>query len=320
MANRRMVKQGETGRINPETNGGIDETIPDFDDKKESISATIDEIPALIEAARKEAAAPAANTFEVSNVKIEERKEPPPVAVTMSIGPAENGTLPVKLNPPVLIGERRKNVFERIKAVMEEVQYIQRRAPEGGVRYATINYSDVLSKIRPSMLRHGLELLPGRIERVQNTPVKTKSGDALLTEITQWFRAQAIDCDTDYYEFMVVGSGQDSQDKGAAKAGTMAQKQALLKLFLLEVGDELEDDYLRSRQELPPVGGAEVISAALYAHLQTLCREAQVTESTVATAYGVQDMRDLSLSDYNAALARLEARKANIGNRAPAPQ
>lgn len=292
MANRKLVKQGESSRI-PE--------IP------EEVVAESDElIPEFYESEKGEVTP--VRAAEPVKAKVEEVKSDP--------------------NPPMKIvsGEEPKKlpIVARIKAVMEDVQYLQRREATGGVRFNTIAFTDVVAKLRPSMLRHGVVLLPGPVTKLKTFPVQTKSGAALYTEIIQEFQLAVVGDNPDRFEgyrFSAVGSGQDTSDKGAAKASTAAYKQALLKLFMLEIGDENEETYMGNKMEqLPPAGGAQMIGRGELGILQMLCEESALPESVVAEAYGVKELKDMVQSDYEAAKARLEARKANRGPSRNVPQ
>lgn len=124
------------------------------------------------------------------------------------------------------------NIFQRMHAVMQEIDYIQKEKKQG-MRYSIVSHDAVTAKVRPLMVKHGIVYYPTNmlIEQVGNR-----------TQLTCDVVFQNID---DIHDRMVVASagyGIDDQDKGPGKGISYAVKYALLKGLGLESGDDPDED------------------------------------------------------------------------------
>jgi hypothetical protein len=121
-----------------------------------------------------------------------------------------------------------KNIYQRIAAVMAEVDYIQKEKKQG-MRYSIVSHDAVTAKVRPILLKHGVVYWPESLlrEQVGNT-----------TMVNLSVRFQNIDNPDDFLAVETCGYGVDDQDKGPGKAMSYAVKYALLKCLGLETGDD----------------------------------------------------------------------------------
>ena len=98
--------------------------------------------------------------------------------------------------------------------------------------YAFISYEQVAAVIRTHMADVGLSLSVGTSHRE-----KTPKGVTLLTEAT------FTDNETGAMRLVRwYGEGDDTQDKGTAKALTSAVKYGLMRMFLLSTQDDVDSD------------------------------------------------------------------------------
>lgn len=140
-------------------------------------------------------------------------------------------------------------LLEAMKAVMEEVKYIQK---DGTVSYGKTNYKFVsaaglISKIRPVMLEHGLLLMPSSGGSPPQQDV-VKSINKYKEEVTTHYVLIEMTYTLSHisgavwpHKIKIPASGCDTGDKATYKALTGAIKYALLNLFLLETGDDPEN-------------------------------------------------------------------------------
>jgi hypothetical protein len=132
-----------------------------------------------------------------------------------------------------------------LHAVMQDVSYVQRTGQNKFHNYRYAGEADLLEKLRPALLRHGLLLIPSAQEaspadqhgnvtvRVEYTLVH-KDGDVWPDKIG------AVGCGNDRSKDGKIG------DKGVYKALTGANKYLLFKLFQIETGDDPEKDDART--------------------------------------------------------------------------
>lgn len=142
-----------------------------------------------------------------------------------------------------------ENITKAILAVMEDVKGIEKTLDVG---YGNSSYKGVSDKVvkevlRPSMINHGLIVVPVDIdessevyqwEETYNNNTKRKQ--QVFTKVTTKYKL--LHTSGESIEFSGYGQGVDTQDKGAGKASTYALKYALLYLFLIPTGKILDSD------------------------------------------------------------------------------
>ena len=142
-----------------------------------------------------------------------------------------------------------KNIFQRISAVMQDVQYLAKddQIEFGKTKYRAISEEKVTTTIRNSLITHGIVIVPVKQEH---------SKDGVLTTVDVTYRIQNIENENDYIEAVSSGTGVDTQDKGVGKAMTYAYKYLLLRTFAIPTGEdpekessaELDDRFSRERK------------------------------------------------------------------------
>lgn len=127
-----------------------------------------------------------------------------------------------------------KNIYQRINAVMAEVDYIQKdQNKKVANQYKFVSHDQVTSILHPQFVKHGIAVLP---------TIKERKQDGNRTEILLEVKFVNIDNPTDYFVVDSLGYGIDPADKGPGKACSYAYKYALLKTFALETGDDPDQD------------------------------------------------------------------------------
>lgn len=126
----------------------------------------------------------------------------------------------------------KRNLHQRLHAVMGEVDYIQKEK-KAGMQYRIVSHDAVTAAVRPVLVKHGVIYYPVHMDRSQ---------DGNRTEITLTVRFANIDEPSDHIDVLTAGYGIDPQDKGPGKAISYAVKYALLKALGLETGDDPDQD------------------------------------------------------------------------------
>lgn len=127
-----------------------------------------------------------------------------------------------------------RNIYQRIHAVMQKVDYIQKTKPkDGGMKYSSVSHDSVTAAIRPHLVEEGVIYYP------QNLVYKQ---DGNRTEVTMDLHFICADKPEDKLVVPSFGFGIDNQDKGPGKAVSYAVKYALLKTFGLETGDDPDNE------------------------------------------------------------------------------
>ena len=125
-----------------------------------------------------------------------------------------------------------RNIFQRLHAVMGEVDYVQKEK-KAGMRYSIVSHDAVTAKVRPLLHKHGIIYFIDSLEYQQD-------GNRTQCKIVVTFAN--IDDQNDTLSAESFGYGVDDQDKGPGKAMSYAIKYALLKTLGLETGDDPDND------------------------------------------------------------------------------
>jgi len=134
-----------------------------------------------------------------------------------------------------------KNVYQRILAVMSELDYIQKGTKMLNNQYRYVSHDQVTASIHPLLVKHGIAVIP-------TVNKYTQEGNRTTVEIDVFF----VNADNPQDQFSVksIGFGVDPSDKGPGKAISYAFKLACLKTFCLETGEDSDHDQ-KSRYEAP---------------------------------------------------------------------
>lgn len=129
--------------------------------------------------------------------------------------------------------EKKKNIFQRVLAVMAELDYIQKGKKTVNNQYRFASHDQVTAAVHPLLVKHGIVVWPS---------VESYKQDNNRTELALLVQMVNADEPTDSYTMRFLGYGVDPGDKGPGKAVSYAYKYALLKAFNLETGEDSDND------------------------------------------------------------------------------
>lgn len=123
------------------------------------------------------------------------------------------------------------NLHQKINAIMADVTYIYKDGQISfeNTKYRAVTEEQVLSIIRPHLIKHHIVIYPVSLDM---------SREGQITSAVMSFKVVNADDPEDYIIIWSAGQGSDTQDKGAGKSITYAEKYALLKMFLVPTGDD----------------------------------------------------------------------------------
>ena len=123
-------------------------------------------------------------------------------------------------------------LFAKMVRVMDSMKRIPKRGHNSHFNYDFVTDGDVLDAVRAAMVEQGIALF------VSFSEAERRDGKITVGKFTLTF----ADSETGQtHDVQWIGEGQDTQDKGAAKAATSAVKYALLKTFMISTGDAADD-------------------------------------------------------------------------------
>ncbi|WP_462385214.1 ERF family protein [Intestinibacillus massiliensis] len=123
------------------------------------------------------------------------------------------------------------NVYQRIAAVMQDVQYLAKddQVSFGQTKYKAISEEKVTRTVRESLVKNGLVVIP--VSQVHH-----REGSLSTVDVT--YRIQNAEDPEDYVLAVSSGTGADTQDKGVGKAMTYAYKYLFLRTFAIPTGED----------------------------------------------------------------------------------
>ena len=142
---------------------------------------------------------------------------------------------PAWVRPPGWI--HHDNLWEAVRAVMSEVSFIQKEKVQS-LNYKVASQEAFVHALRPAMMKHGLVLLPAKMDISHHEQYPSRSGGTtnLIRIVAGW---KLIHTKTgESYEFNTLGEAADSSDKASNKAMTAANKYAVRLAFLIETGED----------------------------------------------------------------------------------
>lgn len=178
------------------------------------------------------------------------------------------------------------NIYEKIAAIMEDVQYLAKddHVSFGSTSYKALSEEKVTSIMRAELLKYNLVVFP-----VSQATNRTGS----ITHVDVVYRMVNVEAPEEFIEIASCGDGADSQDKGSGKAMTYAFKYMWLRTFALPTG---EDPDKISTEELEYKAKAQ----------ETLCERCQSPITSVRKRNGevwnAADIVTYSKKRFNAQL------------------
>ena len=136
------------------------------------------------------------------------------------------------------------NIYQKLNAVMAEVDYIQKEK-KSGMQYNIVSHDAVTALVRPHLQKIGVVYHPTSLRVLQ---------DGNRTQVELTVRFANMDNPADFIDVPSLGYGVDTSDKGPGKAISYAVKYALLKTLGLETGDDADNDQTSQHQPAPKAG------------------------------------------------------------------
>ena len=142
------------------------------------------------------------------------------------------------------------NIYQRIQQVMQEVAYV--RKDKQVENYMAVTHDMVTAMVRPHFVQAGIVISPRAISGAMvDTGRKSKSGNPAM-RYEGHFEVDFVNVDEpgDRITITLDAHADDYGDKAPGKALSYAVKYAILKVLMLETG---ENDEGRVAPEPPPL-------------------------------------------------------------------
>jgi len=154
-----------------------------------------------------------------------------------------------------------QDIHTAILAVMRQVGYVQKESA-AGLNYTFASERALIEALRPAMIEAGITMYVGATDELREGEVLTKKGSVaqyarvLLSVVFTHAPSQT------HVRVQVPGGAMDWGDKAISKALTMAYKYALRQTFVIETGDDADEDVLPELEETGWWAGREAAAGA----------------------------------------------------------
>lgn len=191
------------------------------------------------------------------------------------------------------------NIYEKINAIMAEVDYLQK---DDHVKFKTTDYKalseeKVTSIMHKKFVEHKLMVFP-----VDQKWVRV--GD--ITHVDVRYRIVNVENPDEFIEVVSCGDGADTQDKGSGKAMTYAFKYMWLRTFAIPTGedpDKMSNEEIEANQkkvaaaqtaiENAPIGQMKAKALAMR------CQKMNVNLEKLMAQYKVAKLEDLTEAQHS---------------------
>jgi hypothetical protein len=133
------------------------------------------------------------------------------------------------------------NISKAIWAVMTEIGYVQKQK-SGGLSYSFAGEAALIRAVRPFMEKYGITMHVQEQKNVKFETYQTAKGSTMnrTTCVALVVFTHAPSNTAIYVE--ALGEGADSGDKSGNKANTCAYKYAIRQTFMIETGDDPDEE------------------------------------------------------------------------------
>lgn len=152
--------------------------------------------------------------------------------------------------------EQKKNLYEKIQLVSNEIKNIEKNMTvgKGNYAYKAVQDIDVTLEVKQAEAKYRLVSIPIKQELVKSEivrVVKDGGGEAIqyMDIVKMTLRIVNLDNTAEFVDVESFGRGLDPGDKGFGKASTYARKYALLNAYKIATGEDPDDT--KSKEQTP---------------------------------------------------------------------
>ena len=206
----------------------------------------------------------------------------------------------------------KKNIFETINAVMEEIGAVGKNSRNEKQKYMYRGVDDVMNALNPAFTKHKLFMAPEVVSQKREERQTANEKNLIYSVLSVKYTFYAEDGSSIYT--IVPGEGMDSGDKASNKAMSAAFKYACFQTFCIPT-EEMQDP---DAETPPPSKPAKPTLEAKY--VNTLFAELQRTGiglKGILQTYRVADVHDLTFEDWKKAMDILKGKPDKPAPKAP---
>lgn len=145
------------------------------------------------------------------------------------------------------MADKKLNLYEKIQAVSNKIKNIEKDMTVGKGNYSYKAVSDVAVTLAVKDAETEFKLLsvPYNQELISSETIRTVAADGkesikFVDNIKMTVKIVDLEEPTNFMDIITFGKGVDTADKGFGKASTYARKYALLNVYKIATGEDLD--------------------------------------------------------------------------------
>lgn len=189
----------------------------------------------------------------------------------------------------------KKNIFETINAVMEEIGAVGKNSRNEKQKYMYRGVDDVMNALNPAFTKHKLFMVPEVVSQKREERQTANEKNLIHSVLSVKYTFYAEDGSSIYT--IVPGEGMDSGDKASNKAMSAAFKYACFQTFCIPT-EEIQDPDAETPPPSTPVYATDQMRDTFLAECKRIGKPAKV----ILKIIGAPSLAELTVKQFETAM------------------
>lgn len=189
----------------------------------------------------------------------------------------------------------KKNIFETINAVMEEIGAVGKNSRNEKQKYMYRGVDDVMNALNPAFTKHKLFMVPEVVSQKREERQTANEKNLIYSVLSVKYTFYAEDGSSIYT--IVPGEGMDSGDKASNKAMSSAFKYACFQVFCIAT-EEMKDPDAETPPPSTPVYATDQMRDTFLAECKRIGKPAKA----ILKFIGAPSLAELTVKQFETAM------------------
>ena len=189
----------------------------------------------------------------------------------------------------------KKNIFETINAVMEEIGAVGKNSRNEKQKYMYRGVDDVMNALNPAFTKHKLFMVPEVVSQKREERQTANEKNLIYSVLSVKYTFYAEDGSSIYT--IVPGEGMDSGDKASNKAMSAAFKYACFQTFCIPT-EEMQDPDAETPPPSTPVYTTDQMRDTFLAECKRIGKPAKA----ILKFIGAPSLAELTVKQFETAM------------------
>lgn len=189
----------------------------------------------------------------------------------------------------------KKNIFETINAVMEEIGAVGKNSRNEKQNYMYRGVDDVMNALNPAFIKHKLFMVPEVVSQKREERQTANGKNTIYSVLSVKYTFYAEDGSSIYT--IVPGEGMDSGDKASNKAMSSAFKYACFQVFCIPT-EEMQDPDAETPPPSIPIYATDQMRDTFLAECKRIGKPAKA----ILKFIGAPSLAELTVKQFETAM------------------